>query len=103
MRVGGFRRAGRNTGSTVFSLVMLSLVVYLTIAVFQGEYGLFRLFEINAEEGHLEKQLAELRIERERVANKTRRLSTETLDLELLDERARVVLGLGRENEIIIR
>jgi cell division protein FtsB len=32
-----------------------------------------------------------------------RRLATDTLDLDLLDERARAVLGLGHPDEIVIR
>ena len=48
-------------------------------------------------------ELAALQAERAAIANKTERLSTEHLDLDLLDEQARKVLGLGRPDEIIIR
>jgi cell division protein FtsB len=37
------------------------------------------------------------------IANKTLRLSAGSLDLDLLDEQARKVLGLGRPDELIIR
>jgi len=36
------------------------------------------------------------------MENKTRRLSDNFLDLDLLDERARKVLGMARADEIII-
>ena len=39
----------------------------------------------------------------EHKQNLTRRLSSASLDLDLLDEQARRVLGLGRPDEIIIR
>ena len=47
--------------------------------------------------------LAALEAERDALANKTERLSRGEIDLDLLDEQARRVLGLGRPDEIIIR
>ncbi len=76
---------------------------YLCFAALQGEHGLLSLFRIEAQEARLHGELAELRIERETISNKTRRLSTDHLDLDLLDEQARRVLGLGRPDEIMIR
>ena len=73
------------------------------IAALQGEHGLFRLFQIEAQEKRLQAELAKLTAEREAIANKTHRLSSATLDLELLDEQARRVLGLGRPDEMLIR
>ena len=51
----------------------------------------------------LERQLAELRAERAMMENKTKRLDEDYLDLDLLDERARSVLGYIRADEILIR
>ena len=83
--------------------MVIALMGYLTFAALQGEHGLFRLFQIEAQEKRLAAELATLRADAEAIANKTRRLSTETLDLDLLDEQARKVLGLGRPDEILIR
>ena len=44
-----------------------------------------------------------LRAEVDRMKNLTRRLSNEYLDMDLLDERARDVLGYARPDEIVIR
>jgi len=90
-------------GGVVFAVVVIALMSYLTFAALQGEHGLFRLFRIEAQETRLEAELAGLRAERAAIENKTRRLSTDTLDLDLLDEQARRVLGLGRPDEILIR
>jgi hypothetical protein len=43
-----------------------------------------------------------LREERLAITNKTARLSLGSLDLELLDERARTVLTLGQTDEVIL-
>jgi cell division protein FtsB len=95
-RRGGFSGA-------IFAVVMIALMAYLTFAALQGEHGLFRLFQIEAQEKKLRVELADLRAARAAIANKTRRLSTDTLDLDLLDEQARRTLGLGRPDEILIR
>ena len=93
----------RGFGGAVFSVVMIALTCYLTFAALQGEYGLFRLFQIEAQEHRLQAELEGLRSERAEIANLTARLSSASLDLDLLDEQARRVLGLGRADEIIIR
>jgi cell division protein FtsB len=93
----------RGFGGAVFSIVMIALTCYLTFAAIQGEYGLFRLFQTEAQEHRLGIELEALRAERAEIENLTRRLSSASLDLDLLDERARHVLGLARDGEIIIR
>jgi cell division protein FtsB len=93
----------RGTGGAVFVTIVGALMCYLSFAALQGEHGLLSLFRIEAQEARFRNELAELRAERATISNKTRRLSTEHLDLDLLDEQAREVLGLGRPDEIMIR
>lgn len=76
---------------------------YLTFAALQGERGLFRLFQVEAQASRLQEELAALQSERAAIAVKTQGLASERIDLELLDEQARKVLGLARADEIIIR
>lgn len=96
IRRGGF-------GGMVFAGVAVALVCYLAFAALQGEHGLFSLLKVEAEERRLSEELSALRAEREVIENKTRRLSSGSLDPDLLDEQARKVLGLGRADEIIVR
>ncbi len=95
------RRGGLD--GMIFAALVLAIIAYLGVAGLQGEHGVFRLAQIEAEEARLRDELESLRAERAAVENKTRRLSPRTLDLDLLDEQARRVLGLGREDEILIR
>ncbi len=95
------RRSG--LGGAIFAIIVIALLCYLTFAALQGEHGLFSLFQVEAQERRLTDELGDLRVQREEVSNRTRRLSSEHLDLDLLDEQARKVLGLGRPDEIIIR
>ncbi len=90
-------------GSLVYFALVLSLGAYFTFAAVQGDYGLFRRVEIESESEALQAELDRLKGEVARMQNKTHRLSDNYLDLDLLDEQARSVLGMIRKDEIIIR
>lgn len=90
-------------GGAVFAGTMIALMGYLTFAALQGEYGLFRLFQIEAQANGLQDELTALQAQRASISNKARQLSTGLLNKDLLDEQARNVLGLGRLEEVIIR
>lgn len=94
------RRSGLN--GLVVTLLVLLILSYMGFAGLRGERGYFRLLETQAEEAGLRDELAALRENRAALANKTDRLSTGTLDLELLDEQARKVLALGRNDELLL-
>ncbi|WP_170759397.1 septum formation initiator family protein [Ruegeria lacuscaerulensis] len=90
-------------GAFVFFMVAFMLGVYFTFAAVQGDYGLFRRVEIAAERDALSRDLAKLEAEIAEMENLTRRLSDTYLDLDLLDQQARSVLGMIRTDEIVIR
>lgn len=90
-------------GPFLFFATAFALGVYFTFAAVQGDYGLFRRVEIAAEAAVLQQDLDRLNTEIARVENLTRRLSDDYLDLDLLDQQARSVLGLLRADEIVIR
>ena len=90
-------------GGIFYLVLAFTLGGYFTFAAVQGDYGVFRRVQINAE-------AEALRIERDRLAqelaqltNLTRRLSDDFLDIDLLDQQARDVLGYMRADEIVIR
>jgi cell division protein FtsB len=87
----------------IFYAVAFALGTYFTFAAVQGDYGLFRRVEIRAEARVLAEDLARLQAEIAIMDNLTRRLSDDFLDLDLLDQQARSVLGLLRADEIVIR
>lgn len=76
---------------------------YFTFAAVQGDYGLLRRVEIKAEAATLAAERDRLRSELAELQNRTRRLSDSYLDLDLLDEQLRDVLGYVRADEIVIR
>ncbi|WP_338551035.1 FtsB family cell division protein [Roseovarius phycicola] len=90
-------------GLLVFSIIAFGLAAYFAFAAIQGDFGLFRRAEIEAGEQVLREQLAELETQVMRMENLTLRLSDTYLDMDLLDQQARDVLGLLRSDEIVIR
>ncbi|AOZ69279.1 septum formation initiator precursor [Rhodobacter xanthinilyticus] len=93
----------RTLGPFIFASVAFVLGAYFTFAAVQGSYGVFRRVQIDAEIKDRTAERDALRAEVDRMANLTRRLSDQYLDLDLLDERAREVLGTIRRDEIVIR
>ncbi|CUH62970.1 Septum formation initiator [Thalassovita gelatinovora] len=97
------RRKRPAIGAWAYFAVAFMLGSYFTFAAVQGGYGLFRRVEIQAESDILQSDLALLDAQVARMENLTRRLSDGYLDLDLLDEQARSVLGMIRSDEIVIR
>lgn len=84
-------------------LGLLGLIIVFAHSGLQSENGLAAFREAGFEERRLKAELDALVVERERIENKVGRLSDTSLDLDLLDERARAVLGLARRDEMIVR
>jgi len=97
----------RRNRPSLGTILVLSLMVlgggYFLIAAVMGPYGVFRRAEIAAEAETLREEMAGLEVEVARMENLTHRLSDEFLDLDLLDQQARDVLGYVRADEIVIR
>ena len=83
--------------------VAFILGLYFTFAAVQGDYGLFRRAEILSDVKILETELTMLQSEVDKMRNLTLRMSDEYLDLDLLDQQARDILGQIRSDEVIIQ
>lgn len=90
-------------GALLFFGVAFALSIIFTFAAVQGDYGVFRRVEIEADRSALAVELAQLQSEVTRMENLTQRLSDDYLDLDLLDQQARDMLGMIRTNELVIR
>jgi len=79
------------------------LAGYFAYAAVRGDLGVMKRLVISADALKLEDQRADLQKAVDQLQNKTRRLSDQYLDLDLLDEQARKVLGMMRSDEVVIR
>lgn len=83
--------------------ISLSLGLYFTFAAVQGDFGILRRAEINHDLQKLQVETDSIHVEIADLKNLTRRLSDHYLDLELLDQQARDVLGYVRTDELVIQ
>ncbi|HUF88118.1 MAG TPA: septum formation initiator family protein [Thermohalobaculum sp.] len=86
-----------------FYIVLIAVLAVFAHSALQGEHGLAAHHRAEALERELATELAATRAERRALENVVNRLGTDYLDLELLDERARAVLGYVRVDEVVIR
>jgi cell division protein FtsB len=97
------QRTRPSVGSIIYLAFALTVGSYFAIAGVQGEFGLFRRIQIDAEAEGLRREVAVLDTELQVLRNRTRRMSDAYLDLDLLDEQVRDVLGYVRVDEVVIR
>jgi len=81
--------------------VVVFIMFYLIFHAISGERGLFALFTETRRLDELKIELADVRAKREALETKAHRLSDTSLDLDLLDEQARQVLGMAGKNEVV--
>lgn len=84
-------------------LLLIGVIAVFAHSGLQSDHGLAAFREAGDEERRLTAELEALQTQRAEMENKVLRLSDRYLDLDLLDERARAVLGLVRQDEIVVR
>ena len=90
-------------GGMFYYVLAVTLGGYFMFAAVQGDYGIFRRVQISAEQQDLVAERDKLTAELAQIKNLTHRLSDSYLDIDLLDQQARDVLGYVRADEIVIR
>ena len=90
-------------GSMFYFVLAATLGTYFLFAAVQGDYGVFRQVQIAGEATTLRGERDVLMAKLTNLRNLTHRLSDSYLDMDLLDEQVRDVLGYVRADEIIIR
>ncbi|MBK0397719.1 septum formation initiator family protein [Limibaculum sp. M0105] len=85
-----------------FILLVVAALAFLHSGL-QGDRSLTALHDAGRNVAALEQELAMLDARNAELANRVHRLDEAYLDLDLLEERARAVLGYVRTDEIVIR
>jgi cell division protein FtsB len=86
--------------------VSVALVVlgmgYLTLTGLYGEFGMMRLLQAEEEAKQRTRELRALEIQQAEIERDIRALSTNSLDLDMLEERLRAVLGWGHRDDLLL-
>ena len=85
------------------TIVLIAVLAVFGHSALQGEHGLAALRQAETRERDLTAELAAIADERRALANLVGRLGQDNLDLDLLGERARAILGYVRRDELLIR
>src|SRR5882757_286528 len=83
----------------VFAAALVGYFAYYTV---EGERGLITLARLQAQEKHANATYERLKSEREALELKVTSLRPDSLDLDRLDERMRLLLNDSRPDEVII-
>ena len=90
-------------GFLIYLGVTITMAEYFAFAAVQGDLGVLKRMQIASELRELNAQRDALKVKVAEMENKTLRLSDRYLDLDLLDERARDVLGMMRVDDVVIQ
>lgn len=96
------RRTSRPLAAILVPTLGLALVAYFAVHMVQGNKGLIARDQLLTEIAHAEEILDVLQAERGVLEARADGLGPRRLDLDLLDERARVMLNLVHEDEVVL-
>ena len=89
---------------SIFTLLSSGLLTcYFLYSALNGQYGMFNQFKYRAQEIVLSNSLTNIKRTTYSLEKKVARLSEDNMDLDLLDQQARKLLGLAKPNELIIQ
>ncbi|MFI3241600.1 MAG: septum formation initiator family protein [Alphaproteobacteria bacterium] len=75
---------------------------YFSYHIISGERGVIKMLYLKKEIESSQKILSQKKSEKNKLEDNVKRLSSSSLDLDLLDERARVVLNFARYDEFVV-
>lgn len=94
-----FQNRLRNSG---FWIICGLLVVYFAFHAINGERGLLKYLYLQQEIADAKQIYQDYDAQKNKLETKVKHLSNSSLDLDLLEERARVVLNFASENDFVI-
>jgi len=79
-----------------------ALIVYIAYHALQGERGLITYWQLVHQVEQAKIVSADMNLAQQKIANRVALLSSASIDRDMLDERARYMLGYSQPGEIII-
>ncbi|MFO7482331.1 FtsB family cell division protein [Oceanibaculum nanhaiense] len=93
------RRRARHAVGPVCGALLLGYFVYHAV---QGERGLLAWRQVDQQIAGAEATLAEVQVVHERLARRVSLLEPASIDPDMLDERARIMLNLVHADEVVV-
>lgn len=86
----------------VLPIMLVGVIVYFSYHALAGEQGLAHWTRLQAQEDDLKVQLAKIQADRDALKVSIARLKDDTLDLDYVEELARVKLSYARPDELLV-
>jgi len=102
LAVGIVRELKVRARQIVGPVIGMTMVVYFAYHAVQGDRGLIALGQLRQDVNTLQAQVLDVRAERMALGQKVFALRPESIDPDLLEERARFLLGYGYGDEVIV-
>lgn len=83
-------------------ILLVSLFFYFSFFTIKGDRGFIRYMYLNKEIAQTQKIASQYNLNKQKLEDKVKLLSSSSLDLDLLEERARTVLNLAATDEFVI-
>lgn len=96
------REIRRRAKHVIAPLLGITALAYFGYHTVQGDRGLMAWWRLRHEIQVAEKILAETQDERQAMERRASLLRPDNLDPDLLEERARTMLNMGRDDEIVV-
>jgi len=92
----------KRTRAAIAPFMLILMVAYFGMSFVQGDRGLLAWIRLSDEIELVEGDLADLVLERTQMERRIQLLRPNSLDLDMLGERARALLGFAHKDEIVI-
>lgn len=83
-------------------LIGIGLVAYFAYHTIEGDRGVLAWLRLKGEIVEAELALAKISTERQRLEHRVLLLRPDHLDPDMLEERARLLLNMSREDEVVV-
>lgn len=87
----------------VFPVVIVTMMVYFTYHIFQGQRGVLAWIRLDKKLKEQEITLNALTKEKEHLEKEAYLLRPDSLDIDLLEEKARQVLNFAHNDEVVVQ
>jgi cell division protein FtsB len=92
----------RRARYAVLPVFCVSLIGYFAYHLIQGDRGLIALSRLSKDIDKLETDVSVAKADRTEIEQRTKLLRSQSIDADMLDERARAELGFSRPDEVVI-
>lgn len=96
------RRFRYKLSKFLLPIIGILLLVYFTYHIIRGNHGWLSWKELEQDLKQSKQELAALEKTKAKIKNKVQLLRSDSLDEDMLDERARAMLGVAKGHEVVI-